>query len=281
MSALIRNVHSAIVPQPGRSPQTKGASFRVSKNWKTRRCEKVAAICYRLRKDAIEFLLIRTRGSGRWTFPKGSAEPGLTHAQAAAQEAFEEAGVHGRIQEAAFARYSSGTKKKLRTPKKNVPGSCAVGAHLCQVLRLSPPKEANRSRTWFSLDEARQRLRDGRSQAEGDELVRIVNQAAKRIRRLDWENHLANPARTPAWQQGRPDDFRGKDGLQEVHLEARNPAPDFNSSPGQLSPPRILSQRIVSQRLLARESRFYPLPPPTRGLRLLLGSKRVKAPAEA
>ena len=47
---------------------------------------------------------MRTRG-GRWTFPKGRVESGLTHAQAAALEAFEEAGVHGRIEEAAFARY--------------------------------------------------------------------------------------------------------------------------------------------------------------------------------
>src|SRR5882672_1187772 len=66
--------------------------------------EQVAAICYRIGKRGIEFLLVRTRG-GRWTFPKGSVESGLTHAQAAALEAFEEAGVHGRIEEAAFARY--------------------------------------------------------------------------------------------------------------------------------------------------------------------------------
>src|SRR5437016_9781286 len=66
--------------------------------------EQVAAICYRVRNRTIEFLLVRTRG-GRWIFPKGSAEPGLTRAQAAALEAFEEAGVHGRMEEATFTRY--------------------------------------------------------------------------------------------------------------------------------------------------------------------------------
>ena len=65
--------------------------------------EQVAAVCYQISKGGLEFLLVRTR-NGRWTFPKGSVESGLTHAQAAALEAFEEAGVHGRIEEAAFAR---------------------------------------------------------------------------------------------------------------------------------------------------------------------------------
>src|SRR5271169_2973372 len=78
---------------------------RLSQLRKLCECEQVAAVCYRLRGDGIEFLLVRTRGGGRWTFPKGSAEPGLTHAQAAALEAFEEAGVHGRIEEAPFAQY--------------------------------------------------------------------------------------------------------------------------------------------------------------------------------
>src|SRR5512135_46693 len=66
--------------------------------------EQVAAVCYRVGRKGVEFLLVETRG-GRWTFPKGGAEPGLTHAQSAALEAFEEAGVHGRIEETAFTQY--------------------------------------------------------------------------------------------------------------------------------------------------------------------------------
>src|SRR5271169_6061781 len=78
--------------------------FRLSQLRRLRGCDKVAAVCYRVAGNGIEFLLVRT-GSGHWTFPKGSAEPGLTHAQAAALEAFEEAGVPGRMEEAWFARY--------------------------------------------------------------------------------------------------------------------------------------------------------------------------------
>ena len=56
----------------------------------------VAAVCFRILSTEIEFLLVRTR-RGRWTFPKGGTEPGLTHAQSAALEALEEAGVHVSI----------------------------------------------------------------------------------------------------------------------------------------------------------------------------------------
>src|SRR2546427_12586408 len=68
--------------------------FRVSQVRRLRKCQQVAAVCYRIRGSGIEFLLVQTRG-GRWTFPKGGVEPGLTHAQAAALEAYEEAGAHG------------------------------------------------------------------------------------------------------------------------------------------------------------------------------------------
>src|SRR5579863_6130070 len=115
-----------------RSNETSSVFVQLSRLRKVRACEQVAAVCYRLRHDEIEFLLVRTRGSGRWTFPKGSAEPGLTHAQAAALEAFEEAGVHGRIEEATFARYV----RRKRDARKSSGSSCrrelAVNAHLCE-----------------------------------------------------------------------------------------------------------------------------------------------------
>src|SRR5258707_10253569 len=77
--------------------------LRLTRLRKLRDCEQVAAVCYRMRRGSIEFLLGRTRGSGRWTFPKGNAERGITHAQAAALEAFEEARVPGRVEEASFS----------------------------------------------------------------------------------------------------------------------------------------------------------------------------------
>ena len=145
-----------------------------------RGCEQVAAVCYRVSGRDIEFLLVQTR-KGRWTFPKGSAMPGLTHAQAAALEAFEEAGVHGRMEEASFARYIHRKGGKMR---RSAVTELAVSAHLCEVLRLGPPQEFDRSPTWFSAENAKRRLREDRTPDFGADLARVVDRAVSRVRRL-------------------------------------------------------------------------------------------------
>jgi len=154
---------------------------RLAQLRKLRGSEQVAAICFRARKGKIEFLLVRTRG-GRWTFPKGSAEPGLTHAQAAALEAFEEAGVHGRMEEVSFARYVRRKGSEERDSAGVV--ELIVNAHLCEVTWLEPPQETGRKPTWFSAEKAMRRLRDNRGSNHGAELARMVDLAMIRILRL-------------------------------------------------------------------------------------------------
>ena len=152
---------------------------------KLRGSEQVAAVCYRIGKRGLEFLLVRTRG-GRWIFPKGSVESGLTHAQAAALEAFEEAGVHGRIEEAAFARYI----RIKAEPHRGAPQiEIVMNAHLCEVTRLESPEEDKRHPTWFSAEKARSRLCDGRPAEHGEDLAHIVDRAVARIQRLYRANH--------------------------------------------------------------------------------------------
>jgi len=176
--------------------------FRPPQRRKLPGCEQVAAVCYRVGGSGIEFLLVRTR-SGRWIFPKGSLEPGLTHAQVAALEAVEEAGVHGRMEEESFARY-------LRRKRGGVGNSAAtetvVHAHLCEVLRLDPPQEVNRNPTWFSAAKAKRRLREDRAPDYGAEFARVVDRAVERIRRL---RRAASTA---------------TDALNKVQLEAFEPA---------------------------------------------------------
>src|SRR5713226_10308201 len=139
-------VSSTINRSQGQNPSTK--FFRLAQLRKLRRCEQVAAICFRARGSGIEFLLVQTR-KGRWIFPKGSAEPGLTHAQAAALEAFEEAGVHGRIEEASFTCYVRRRRGEARNSAARLAGKeSVVNAHLCEVLRLVPPQEFVRNPTW-------------------------------------------------------------------------------------------------------------------------------------
>jgi 8-oxo-dGTP pyrophosphatase MutT (NUDIX family) len=186
--------------------------------------QQVAAVCYRMGKRDIEFLLVQTR-SGRWIFPKGGVERGLTHAQSAALEAFEEAGVHGRMETVAFARYFTSrpeaaaaapakNKDKNKNKKKDKRGAAAVApvesrvaAYLCEVSRLEPPQESNRHPTWFSAEKARQSLCKDRAPEFGAELARIVDRAVSRIQRLQANVRVA------------PDRMR-RDGLQEARFEA-------------------------------------------------------------
>ena len=164
--------------QSTRSPHLSSKFLHLSELRTLRKCEKVAAVCFRIRSRILEFLLVQTRG-GRWTFPKGNAEPGLTTSQAAALEAFEEAGVHGRMEEISFATYC---RPKGGTGPRGI--ELMVTAHLCEVLWLEPPPESGRNPTWFSAERAKRRLRENRSADYGLELARIVTQAAARIKLL-------------------------------------------------------------------------------------------------
>ncbi|HET6179869.1 MAG TPA: NUDIX domain-containing protein [Candidatus Sulfotelmatobacter sp.] len=190
MSADLRTRQSRLtMVQAAATQRRKSSSFvRLSQLRKLRDCEQVAAVCYRIRrdrdKDAVEFLLVQTR-NGRWTFPKGNAEPGLTHAQAAALEAYEEAGVHGRIEEASFARFARNVGGKQAGSRKSATRSSAkeltINVHLCEVSRLTAPQEPNRNRTWFSLKDAKRNLREGREGNDGAAFARVVDKALARI----------------------------------------------------------------------------------------------------
>ncbi len=162
---------------------------RLSHLRKLQQSRQAAAVCYRIGGETVEFLLIQARGSKRWTFPKGNAEPGLTHAQAAALEAFEEAGVHGRIESVAFIRYSA--RKRLAENR------AMVNAHLCQVQRLVPPKESNRNRTWFTAADAKRRLGEGRDKKDAAQLTQVIDRAVFRIQQLIDGNRLGAHR---AWQ---------------------------------------------------------------------------------
>ncbi len=143
--------------------------------------EQVAAVCFRTHDDRLEFLLVQTRRSGRWIFPKGGVVPGLTRSQSAAQEALEEAGVHGSIEEAPFARYAIDERGSRGKSSKN---SATIAAYLCAVAWLTSPHEANRNPTWFSPEEAKKRLAQYRERHFGEELCRVLDRAVIRVERL-------------------------------------------------------------------------------------------------
>jgi 8-oxo-dGTP pyrophosphatase MutT (NUDIX family) len=196
--------------------------------------QQVAAVCFRILSTDIEFLLVRTRRN-RWTFPKGGIQAGLTQAQSAAVEAYEEAGVHGRIEETSFARYTV-RKTSQRDPRQT---RSLVHTHLCEVLRLGEPEEFNRNPTWFAPAKAKRRLAQGRTSENGAELARIVDRAIARIRRF--------PGRT----------LTDSDPLMKVKFEACEILVRGPMEEGSTMPPVI---QTGSQASNPSASRFHAVP---------------------
>jgi 8-oxo-dGTP pyrophosphatase MutT (NUDIX family) len=122
----------------------------------------VAAVCYRRRGTSIEFLLVNTNG-GKWTFPKGRAEPHLSHSEAARSEAVEEAGAIGLIEPNHFQEY-------------------VVKAFLLEVERVVTPHESGRNPTWFTPTEAKRALKGGREVKYANELQLVIDVALEKIR---------------------------------------------------------------------------------------------------
>ena len=109
------------------------------------------ALCWRSGIDGVEVLLITSRDTGRWVIPKGWPIPGLAPEAAAAQEAWEEAGVDGQINPVCIGRFGY---QKCLTVDATVP--CAVAVYGLRVANLAKsfPEVKARQRKWFSLVEA-------------------------------------------------------------------------------------------------------------------------------
>jgi 8-oxo-dGTP pyrophosphatase MutT (NUDIX family) len=109
------------------------------------------ALCWRSGPRGTEVLLITSRDTGRWIIPKGWPMPGLAPEAAAAQEAWEEAGVEGQVSPVCLGRYGY---HKLLAATAEVP--CAVAVYGLQVQRLaaSYPEARERRRAWYTPDEA-------------------------------------------------------------------------------------------------------------------------------
>lgn len=92
--------------------------------------------------EEIEVLLVARNGGEGWTLPKGGVEPGLTAAESACREAWEEAGVSGVIAEEPLGEY--------RYAKWD--GECAVIVFAMSVVVHHEhwPERAERERRWFS-----------------------------------------------------------------------------------------------------------------------------------
>ena len=109
----------------------------------------VAALC--VHPDTANVLLITSRGTGRWVIPKGWPMEGRSLSGAAAQEAWEEAGVRGDISELELGRYSY---DKDQDEGFSIP--VEVRVFRLRVLQLQDrfPEHDQRRREWFAPDDA-------------------------------------------------------------------------------------------------------------------------------
>jgi 8-oxo-dGTP pyrophosphatase MutT (NUDIX family) len=105
-----------------------------------------AVIPYRFADDELQIMLITSLHKKHWIIPKGIIENNLTPASSAEKEAFEEAGIRGRLSPHSVGEYQY----------EKWGGVCTVTVFLMaveEVLQLWP--EANlRTRKWVSIAEA-------------------------------------------------------------------------------------------------------------------------------
>lgn len=117
----------------------------------------VGALPWRRGRDGgLEVLLVTTRGTGQWMVPKGWPMPGKSWAEAAAQEAWEEAGVKGRAGAAELGRFRHNKSGLLRRP---MPCTVAVFPLAVDEELERWPERGQRTRGWFALAEARRVVR--------------------------------------------------------------------------------------------------------------------------
>lgn len=107
----------------------------------------VGALCWRRHGSGVQVLLITSRETGRWVIPKGGIVPGKDAGTSAALEAWEEAGVHGRLSPVMMGAFDY--DKLYRKRQEAVP--CQVQVFPLRVDKLVAkfPERGQRRRKWF------------------------------------------------------------------------------------------------------------------------------------
>jgi phosphohistidine phosphatase len=127
-----------------------------------------AVIPFRLRRGKPEILVIYSSNRKHWVVPKGIMDPGLSARESAAKEAWEEAGVEGRVYDESLGAYTC----------KKWGAGCRVEVFAMEVIHLVPEKkweESHRGREWVTPKQAAKRLKQ-------KELTPMVMALAKKLR---------------------------------------------------------------------------------------------------
>ena len=122
-----------------------------------------AALCWRVKNDKVQVCLITSRTRKRWIIPKGWPMHKQTPANAAAAEAFEEAGLSGEAIDFCLGVYSYHKPQKVG----NAPIVTMVYPVHVTHIHSKWPEKKERRRKWMSPVKAATKL-------SGPELKRIV-----------------------------------------------------------------------------------------------------------
>jgi 8-oxo-dGTP pyrophosphatase MutT (NUDIX family) len=112
--------------------------------------KQVAALPYRQHGRGLQVLLITSRETRRWVIPKGWPMKGKKDWNAAATEAFEEAGIKGEIGHKTIGLYHY----VKRRPAGDL--ECEVVVYPMEVKKLLDkwPEKSERERKWFNAAKA-------------------------------------------------------------------------------------------------------------------------------
>ncbi|WP_375255290.1 NUDIX hydrolase [Yoonia sp.] len=113
-----------------------------------------AALCWRVKNDKVQVCLITSRARKRWIIPKGWPMHKQTPANAAATEAYEEAGLRGEAIDICLGVYSHSKPEKVG----NAPIVTLVYPLHVTHVHSSYPEMHQRRRKWFSLKKAAKKL---------------------------------------------------------------------------------------------------------------------------
>jgi 8-oxo-dGTP pyrophosphatase MutT (NUDIX family) len=122
----------------------------------------VAALCWRKDGTEPQILLIRSLDTNRWIIPKGWPMRGKTLAEAAAIEAWEEAGVKGEISSSPIGSFHY--QKERGSGVKQSCDARVFGLHVTSLASKYPESHL-RSPQWFSPSDAAKRVREPELQA--------------------------------------------------------------------------------------------------------------------
>jgi phosphohistidine phosphatase len=139
-ASLVHLQHASQLPDGFPYPDRNGTERRQRPAYYYRQS---AVVPFRVTADGIEILIVRSSQKRHWVVPKGIIEPGLSPQLSAAQEALEEAGVEGDVQDRAIGDY--------RYPKWGA--ECLVSVYPMRVDRVLPEaewRERHRGRQWVS-----------------------------------------------------------------------------------------------------------------------------------